>query len=80
MTRRGETAGVAREEGTGAPPSCSVVQEASEAACNPHAASSVPLSPSRSMTAWCAIHMLRRQFFFFFSLSFDDAACNPHAA
>ena len=44
-TRRGETVGVAREEGTGAPPSCSVVPEASEAVCNPHAALSELLYP-----------------------------------
>ena len=43
--RRGETAGVAREESTGAPPSCSVIPEASEVVCNPHATSSELLYP-----------------------------------
>jgi len=47
MRRRGGNCGGSkgREEGTGAPPPCSVVPEASKAACNPHAASPELLYP-----------------------------------
>ena len=47
MRRRGGNRGGSkgREEGTGAPPPCSIVPEASEAACNPHAASPELLYP-----------------------------------
>jgi len=97
MRRRGGNHGGSkgREEGTGAPPPCSVVPEASEAACNSHAASPELLYPPNNkgfMESTTGQHDTHALPWFpsftpstrvFFSCSIDDdngAACNLHAA
>jgi len=84
-----------REEGTGAPPPCSIIPEASEAACNSHAASPELLYPPNDkgfMESTMGQHDTHALPWFppftpstrvFFSCSIDDdngAACNLHIA